>query len=1127
MARTFVPEEQQRAADITALKNTRPTANRVVIVDSDDDGQRNQFLWDPAGEASNADGTELVASSISEFADGGANEGVWKRIKVPMSVSDDGSSVLTSPTDINFGSNLSVTDDADGTISVDASASGGGTSIDVDDGGTDVNTGIDNLNFGTNLSVTDDGNGAVTINSTAGGGGSASITVEDGGTDVATGIDNIDFNDNLSVTDNTETESGEAIVDVPLGGSTEGVRQFNDGSNSLDALDGGLTYSSYNDLVMGSVPATFPPSSSQTDVLEITYTVGEFTILDSTSLMASFARLRFGRQEFSNFNSAEYNMGPWFKMNLKDGEQIAHTPADVQVPDDGNNEYTMTFRLDENSQAIGGVDSLRSTNGSFDISGQGSDFADVEMGDGGSKVYVLDRGNTEVDEYTLSNSNDITTASLVNSFDVSGQDATPEAVEIANDGSKLFVLGAGNNSVYEYTLGTEYDTSTATLNNTFDISGATTSPEDLNFMREGSVPAGSRMFVLDTDGNIHLWEFATGHDTSSTVENTSFNNDFGISNATGFRYADFGETIYITDASGTIYEFEGGFHKASPGSQSQRYSRDISETDSDIQGVTTGTVDNSATRFANLYILGNDGNALYQYSTDADVGIDLWQGYQDFNPNATTFFDVQRSTTIFTAGVSSPNIDPEDSVDPTTGEAISGAFARGDNGELGFGGGGMGGFGNGINTVTSDNAFAFGFNNRARGYSSIAIGEHSAAIGGVSFATGQNTVARGEYSASFGIRTRAEQNASFAIGRRTTAAQNYAFASGNGSLADGFGSFAHGAETVDNEETQPQAIERGSTVFGPNQSLGANAFVTGLDNIGRIHSGLVAGLYSEDYRDGDGGNVTGVLNFSDFNDDDRIFQIGVGDNPNAQSGDSSYYDGTARLDGLYVTYRNGTYIRQGLQIEDSGKNRVFDITEGGVMTLANGTGVSEISTSLNTSSPSDEVLLTEAAIEAELGSASVDVKDGGTLLQTASAFNFGSNLTVSTVSSNEVTIDASGGGGGGVNVSEDTTEVVSGATDINFGTGLGVTDDTDGTVTVNSDVRTGSATFSGDGSTTQFNIAHGLSDTPSEWSVQAITNDASGVSHVTADSTNLTVNYDTAPNSGTDNIELNYFLSIA
>lgn len=120
-----------------------------------------------------------------------------------------------------------------------------------------------------------------------------------------------------------------------------------------------------------------------------------------------------------------------------------------------------------------------------------------------------------------------------------------------------------------------------------------------------------------------------------------------------------------------------------------------------------------------------------------------------------------------------------------------------------------------------------------------------------------------------------------------------------------------------------------------------------------------------------------------------------------------------------------------------------------------------------------------------------------------------------------ITIDASGAG---TAVSDDGNVVIENATEIDFSTGLEVIDDGDGTVTVNSLSRFGSATFSGGGQQTTFDIPHGLSQEPVAFVVQARTDDASSISHATADSTNITVVFDTPPPTGTDNIVIDYSL---
>jgi hypothetical protein len=72
----------------------------------------------------------------------------------------------------------------------------------------------------------------------------------------------------------------------------------------------------------------------------------------------------------------------------------------------------------------------------------------------------------------------------------------------------------------------------------------------------------------------------------------------------------------------------------------------------------------------------------------------------------------------------------------------------------------------------------------------------------------------------------------------------------------------------------------------------------------------------------------------------------------------------------------------------------------------------------------------------------------------------------------------------------------------------------------------GTATFSGNGSTTQFTIAHGLATTPSKVIVVPQSADAVGSFYVTADSTYIYVNYITAPPSGTNNVVLWWYAEV-
>jgi len=70
--------------------------------------------------------------------------------------------------------------------------------------------------------------------------------------------------------------------------------------------------------------------------------------------------------------------------------------------------------------------------------------------------------------------------------------------------------------------------------------------------------------------------------------------------------------------------------------------------------------------------------------------------------------------------------------------------------------------------------------------------------------------------------------------------------------------------------------------------------------------------------------------------------------------------------------------------------------------------------------------------------------------------------------------------------------------------------------------NSGTATFSGDGSTTDFNIAHGLVETPTVVHLEAKTSDAAGDKYWEADDTNITVHFITSPPTGNNNVILSW-----
>ena len=72
----------------------------------------------------------------------------------------------------------------------------------------------------------------------------------------------------------------------------------------------------------------------------------------------------------------------------------------------------------------------------------------------------------------------------------------------------------------------------------------------------------------------------------------------------------------------------------------------------------------------------------------------------------------------------------------------------------------------------------------------------------------------------------------------------------------------------------------------------------------------------------------------------------------------------------------------------------------------------------------------------------------------------------------------------------------------------------------------GTAVFSGDGTTTQFKVKHGLAKAPKTVIATPLSPDAKDFSYAEADDTYIYFNFSTAPPSGTDNVKLAWYAEV-
>ena len=86
----------------------------------------------------------------------------------------------------------------------------------------------------------------------------------------------------------------------------------------------------------------------------------------------------------------------------------------------------------------------------FSVASQEANPGDVFFNPHGTKMYVIGVSNDALNEYDLNTAWDVSTASYVRNFSVASQENTPEGIFFKSDGSKMYVIGSGTDTIYQY-----------------------------------------------------------------------------------------------------------------------------------------------------------------------------------------------------------------------------------------------------------------------------------------------------------------------------------------------------------------------------------------------------------------------------------------------------------------------------------------------------------------------------------------------------------------------------------------------------------------------------------------------------------------------------------------------------
>jgi len=180
---------------------------------------------------------------------------------------------------------------------------------------------------------------------------------------------------------------------------------------------------------------------------------------------------------------------------------------------------------------------------------QGDNAANsIEFNTDGTKLFMLGQGQDLVNEYALSTGFDLSTASFTRSLNIQSQENLPYGLAFNNDGTKMYITGWTGDDINEYTLTTGFDLSTASYSQLFSVSSQSTRPSAVQFNSDGTL-----MFVLNghTDPTIFQYTLTTAFDVSTaSYSDKSFSVLDQETKARGFCFGDTGSKLYVVGWTG-------------------------------------------------------------------------------------------------------------------------------------------------------------------------------------------------------------------------------------------------------------------------------------------------------------------------------------------------------------------------------------------------------------------------------------------------------------------------------------------------------------------------------------------------------------------------------------------------
>ena len=267
---------------------------------------------------------------------------------------------------------------------------------------------------------------------------------------------------------------------------------------------------------------------------------------------------------------------------------------------------------------------------SFSILSQDTTAVGLAIKSDGTALYMHGATNDTLYQYTLTTAWDLSTASYASkSVSTSAVNGNAAGVFFKPDGTSFWVTGSTNDSVYQYDMTTAWDVSTASYaSKSFSVASQETVPQGLSFKSDGT-----KMYVLGSaSDNVNQYSLSTAWDVSTaSFDSVTFSVNSQTAGPVSLFFNSDGTSFFVCGNNSVFkYNLSTSWDVSTASYTGDSY---------DISPQSTASYDAVfSSDGSKMYVIGITNDTIYQYSTVAYTQtLDLSTGHTfSFTPSGAT-----------------------------------------------------------------------------------------------------------------------------------------------------------------------------------------------------------------------------------------------------------------------------------------------------------------------------------------------------------------------------------------------------------------------------------------------------------------------------------------------------------